>query len=389
MPQTVFSASACLVRLLLGGVLVVLLLGLAGCSRAPEPVKVGFVGTLTGRISDLGVGVRNGVLLAVDAVNEAGGIAGRPLELIVRDDANDPETARRVLEELAAKGVVAVIGHTSSSMSVASLPALDDLGLILLSPTSTSNALSGLDDLFFRVSQPHGIEAELHARFILEELGVRSVLVVHDMANAAFTEDWISHFHPYFLARGGNPPGRLPFISGETPVFSQLAEEVRASGAEAVVIIAGAVDTAMLCQHLALRDVQAYRLATGWVMSPELFQRGGRSVEGLYVSHVHDDQHPGEAFQAFRRAYQDRYQNLPGFGAAYGYDAVIALGLALERAWREEGNFSTPALKDALLQVESYPGLQGDFSLDRHGDPWRAYHMSRVVGREFARVDAP
>jgi branched-chain amino acid transport system substrate-binding protein len=71
-----------------------------GCEKKKEPIKVGFVGGLTGRLSDLGSGGRNGVMLAVEEINNAGGISGRPVELITKDDKQDPEVAVKVDKEL-------------------------------------------------------------------------------------------------------------------------------------------------------------------------------------------------------------------------------------------------------------------------------------------------
>ncbi|MBW1797231.1 MAG: ABC transporter substrate-binding protein, partial [Deltaproteobacteria bacterium] len=95
-----------------------------GCENK-KPVKVGFVGGLTGRLSYLGTAGRNGVILAVEEINEAGGINGRPVELITRDDGHDPKVAVKVDRELIGEGVVAIIGHMTSSMSMAALPLIN------------------------------------------------------------------------------------------------------------------------------------------------------------------------------------------------------------------------------------------------------------------------
>ena len=80
-------------------------------SGGKPPVKLGFVGGLTGKLSDMGTAVRNGVILAVEEANKEGGINGRQIVLITRDDKNDPEIALAVDRELINEGVVAIIGH--------------------------------------------------------------------------------------------------------------------------------------------------------------------------------------------------------------------------------------------------------------------------------------
>ena len=80
-----------------------------GCSQ-PKPVKIGFAGGLTGRLADLGTGGRDGALLATEDLNAAGGIKGARVELLVRDDKSDVQTALEVDRELLDAGVVAIVG---------------------------------------------------------------------------------------------------------------------------------------------------------------------------------------------------------------------------------------------------------------------------------------
>jgi len=93
----------------------------AGCS-AKEPVKIGFIGGMSGRVADLGVAGRNGAVLAIEQKNAAGGINGRKLELLVRDDEQKPEVAGKVVAELLAQKVELIIGPMTSSMAFAILP---------------------------------------------------------------------------------------------------------------------------------------------------------------------------------------------------------------------------------------------------------------------------
>ena len=116
-----------------------------------EPVKIGYAGGLTGRVADLGIAGRDGVILAVEEINSAGGINGREVKLLVKDDKQDAETAVNVNEELIQQGVAAIIGHMTSSMSKAGVKAINDKKVFMLSPTTSTNELTGLDDYFFRL----------------------------------------------------------------------------------------------------------------------------------------------------------------------------------------------------------------------------------------------
>lgn len=90
------------------------------CSQ--EPILIGFSANLTGTYSDLGVQGRNGASLALERINEEGGVAGRKLRLLARDDGNTAQQARQADRDLIANGVVAIIGHMTSAQSQAALP---------------------------------------------------------------------------------------------------------------------------------------------------------------------------------------------------------------------------------------------------------------------------
>ena len=124
-----------------------------------EPIKAGLVATLSGAKSGVGVFQRNGVILAFEEANRAGGINGRMLELIARDDGGNPETAARNVDELADLGVTAILGHTFSTPTLAMVPAADKRRVLLIGLSVTSTKLSGKDDFFIRISATDDLRA--------------------------------------------------------------------------------------------------------------------------------------------------------------------------------------------------------------------------------------
>ena len=116
-----------------------------------EPIKIVFVGGLTGKGSALGIEGRNGASLAVTLINENGGINGRKVQLITKDDKQNSGKAREVVQELLDEGVSAVIGHMTSTMSIAGSEKTNQNKVVMISPTTSTSELSGIDDYFFRV----------------------------------------------------------------------------------------------------------------------------------------------------------------------------------------------------------------------------------------------
>ena len=112
--------------------LAILFVGVNGCERRSEPIKIGLSINLSGRGGTAGEHIRDGALLAVDEVNNNGGINGRPLLLLVRDDENSDEGIRKADASLVKEGVVAVIGHSYSSNTVKAYPYITSHNILMI-----------------------------------------------------------------------------------------------------------------------------------------------------------------------------------------------------------------------------------------------------------------
>lgn len=349
---------------------------LGGCGEG-EPVKIGFVGGLTGRVADLGISGRNGALLAVEARNSAGGIGGRTVELVVRDDGQDPDTAVRVDEELIELGVEAILGHMTSSMSMAAVELADRNGTVLMSPTTTTTYLTGKDDHFFRVVATTKEYAAKMARYLKSEVGLEAVSVIYDAKNKAYTESWFEDFKEKFTSLGGRIVGVKSFTSGPDVLFFDLAEGSLSPGSDGLVIIASAMDTAMICQQLRKMEKQVHVAAAEWASTERLIDLGGAAVEGIIVSQFFDRERDDPVFNDFGKAYRDRFGEEPGFAAVNAYDAASVLMEAVGR--KKDGE----SLKEAILRIGTFTGVQGPVVINRYGDADRETYITTIREGRF------
>jgi len=354
--------------------LIAVLLG--GCGKG-EPVKIGFVGGLSGRVADLGISGRNGALLAVEIRNSSGGIGGRTVELVVRDDGQDADTAVRVDGELIELGVQAILGHMTSSMSMAAVDLADRSGTVLISPTTTTTYLTGKDDYFFRVIATTKEYAAKMARYLRSNLGLGAVSIVYDAKNRAYTESWLEDFRAEFISLGGRIVGVKSFHSGPDVLFLDLTEESLAPGSDGLVIIASAMDTAMICQQLLKMEKQVSVAAAEWASTEGLIDLGGAAVEGIIVSQFFDRERDDPVFNDFRKSYRDRFGEEPGFAAVNAYDAASVLMEAMGR--KKDGE----SLKEAILRIGTFTGVQGPVTIDGYGDADRETYITTIREGRF------
>lgn len=361
---------------------IILLSYSAGCV-ATRPIPVGFSGELTGKQADLGIQGRDGAQLAVMTLNEKGGVAGRPVELIVRDDLGTPEGALAVDQALIDAGVVAIIGHMTSGQSVAALPLIEETETVMLSPTTSTPELTGLDDHFFRINPDNDLEAYNLAFQAYRRHGLTRIAAIYNDENAAYTHTFWRSFSRAFEDLGGQNVGEIVFNSSARPDFGPLLAELRESDPEGLLIIASAVDTALIAQVMRRQEWPIQLFASGWAATDALIQNGGRAVEGIEIVMNYDINSQSPALLDFRARYRELFGRHPTFAASQAYEATMLLAAALEKTGGQ-----ADGLRQALLSIEDFQGLTGPISLDPFGDVVRSQYLITVQDGIFETIAA-
>jgi branched-chain amino acid transport system substrate-binding protein len=372
-----------LVRAQIMRVLMLLIWGLLpllnGCER--EPVRIGFVGGMSGRVADLGVGGRNGVLLAVEERNAHGGINGCPVELIIRDDEQNAETAKKVTIELVERKVEAIIGPMTSSMALAIVPIVNKARMLTVSPTVTTADLSGLDDYFLRVLPDTRTYAPKSARFHFEKSGLRRAAIIYDTGNSSYTVSWLTAFSKSFESFGGRIVALNSFKSGESVAFSPIVRDLLRHNPDLVVLVCSAVDAALLCQQIRKLDPRVTISVSEWGSTERFIELGGAAVEGVYFAQFLDHGNTTPLYRNFLTSYRKRFGQDPGFSGLAGYDAATVVLDAL--AARKKG---TP-LKSAILATGTYQGVQRKIALNRFGDTESSTYITVVKKGRFLTLE--
>jgi branched-chain amino acid transport system substrate-binding protein len=352
---------------------------LTGCER--EPIRIGFVGGISGRVADLGVGGRNGALLAIEERNASGGINGRPIELVIRDDEQNPGIARKVARELVEQNVAAIIGPMTSSMALAIVPTINSARLVMVSPTVTTTDLSVLDDYFLRVLPDTRTYSPKSARFHFEKSGLRRAALIYDTGNRSYTESWLAGFRKTFEQLGGRIAAVNAFRSGENVAFSPIVRSILSNKPDLVVLVCSAVDAALLCQQIRKLDPRIAISVSEWGSTERFIELGGAAVEGVYFAQFLDHGNTSSRYQSFLTAYRNRFGHDPGFSGLAGYDAtnVVLDGLARQ-------NKGT-SLKSAILAIGTFQGVQREIVLNRFGDTESTTYITVVKNGHFVTLE--
>lgn len=350
----------------------------SGCTP-PKNIQIGFIGGLTDRNSDNGQSGLNGVVLAIEQFNRAGGIDGRMVELLARDDAQNKETAATSTNELVAARVEAVIGPFTSSMAEVIVPLTGAAGIFQISPTITSMFFYGKDDNLFRINRTTRDNAGDYARVMLGK-GQKHIAVAYDTRNRNFTESWLTEFRAAVTASGTTLAAEVPYESSPDANFANIVQQMLQQQPDSLFFISGALDVARLAQQARLQAPKLPIGASEWAATEQLIELGGEVVEGLLIVQNYNRDDASVGFKEFSDAYFKRFQRNPGYSSVSAYDAATVVLTGLKKRGKDE------SLKSAVLRSGPYQGLQQSIAFDANGDTQRKVFFTEIRNGRYAQI---
>lgn len=355
---------------------------ISGCSRNKE-IIIGVVGSMTGNQSDLSVSGRRGIEIAVDEINSTGGIDGRQVRLEVKDDLNDPERAAEIVDEFINQGVHLVIGPYTSGMMLAAYDEMIGKNILYLGPTISVDTLSGIDDNFIRFIASTKEQAMVITKEA-KKLNQKNFIVLADQKNLGFNEMLYKNFETLLAEDGGKV---LEFIEFESVEDSSLEEILSAinnhQNIDGIFIISNATDLAMITQTIRKNAVSVDIYGPLWAHTNDLIRVAGEYAEGIRVVSGIDYDNDSERFADFRKKFLEKYGQEVTFSSVYSYETMMAIKQAIQQT----GNDDPAKVKEAILQINKFDGLQTNFIIDRFGDNTRDYMLDQITANVYKRVD--
>lgn len=364
--------------------MVFLLFVISGCNQSEKTIKIGVVGTMTGTQSDLSVSGRRGIEIAVDEINEAGGINEHKVELVVKDDENDPIRAAEIVQEFVDEDISYVIGHYTSGMMLAAYSEVLEHDVLYLGPTISTDRLSEIDDNFIRFVASTREQAQIINEIAAND-GHKNFAVIFDAKNIGFYEALYANFREILEYNGGNILWDYGYETLDQGVMNELVDNCKTVNSEldAVFVISGANDLAQIAQTFGKKDVECRLYGTPWAHTNDLIRVGGEYAEGIRVVSGIDYDLDLPKFTWFQKEYERRFGQAMTFSSIYSYETVYALADALTR----NKDLKNIHITKAEMISRVYEGLQGEFSIDEYGDNSRAYMMDEVSNNEYKRID--
>lgn len=335
---------------------------LCTCGFSSEPIRIGLAGSLS---DPVGLPMKRAAELAVEEINAAGGINGRPLELIQRDDYADPDSAVFVATDLYEAGVSAVIGHLFSGTTLAAAPVYNGGPdpVPAISPSSSSPDISTAGDYTFRICPSDLAHGAALARWAHDTLRLErgAVLYLNDQYGRGVRQAFVRDFR----RRGGELVAIEPYL-GETPEVGPYLDRLAKLRVDFLMVAGNRGEAEEILRQARGRGLNQPVLGGDGL---EGIEEAGAIADGVYLSSAYLPTIANPANKAFLQAYRKKFPSagLPNQPAAATYDAVYLLREVIAKAGAEREDVRR-ALAKVGTALPAFKGVTGTVAFDMRGD---------------------
>jgi len=343
-------------------------------AQAHDKVKVGFISTLSGPSSALGIDIRDAFMLAVKL--NGGKLGGLPAEVIVGDDQFKPDVGRQLAEKnVKLDKVDFLTGFVFSNIMLASVPVAFENKVIYVSPNAAPSPLAGkqCNPYFFVASWPNDAYHEAAGQHATDK-GYKSVYMIAPNYQAG--KDSLEGFKRFYK---GNVVGEVYTQLGQLDYSAELAQ-VRAAKPDAMYIfLPGGMGINFIKQFVAAglsKDIQL--ITPGFSSDQDIIRAVGDPMLGTFDAAHWALDLDNAANRKFVKAFEDEYKRLPTVYASQGYDAALLIDSAVRAVKGDVEN--TEAVRKAL-KAAKFQSVRGSFKFNRNQYPIQNYYL-RVVGKD-------
>lgn len=351
-----------------------------------ETIKIGILAPLTGNVSVYGVASSNGSKLAIDKLNAEGGILGKQIEIAMEDEEGDATKAVNAYNKLVGEGIVALVGDVTSkpTISVAQKSVKDNLPII--TPTATAKDVTTFGTNVYRTCFLDPYQGETMASYAKEKLGFNTVAILYDTS-----DDYSIGIAEAFKAKAESLNMTVTnyeaFNAGDQDFKSQLTK-INTSKPDALFIPSYYNTVALIATQAKEVGLTSTLMgADGWDGTLEAVTEDNRdAIEGCYFANHYYTQDETPVVKDFVEAYRTAYGKDPISFSALGYDSVMILAQAIEKA----GTTDKEAVLAAMAET-NYTGVTGHITYENaegnFGNPTKSVSIITIKDGQYALAD--
>ena len=360
-------------RILLASIVIASLLSACNTQGGDNKVRIGVFMSTTGTTANFGISSVNGIRMAADEINAAGGINGKPVELLVQDDRSDASEAATIVTKFVTQDMVhAVIGEVASSRSIAAAPIAQNAKVPMLTPSSTNPEVTKKGDFIFRSCFIDPYQGAAIAQFAAKTLGAKTAAIMVDRKND-YSTGLEKVIDATFAKFGGKIVATQSYQEGDQDFNAQLTS-LKGANPEVIFVPGYYNDVGLIAKQARDKGITAPLIGgDGWD-SEQLYKIGGTALNGSYFTNHYSPYDTDPKVVKFVTDYKAKYGSTPDALAATAYDAARIMFDAIKRS----KSLSGPDIRDALAATKDFPGVTGTVTFNQNRDAVKPIVMIEI-----------
>ncbi|MFZ0809366.1 MAG: ABC transporter substrate-binding protein [Bradyrhizobium sp.] len=342
---------------------------ITGANAQASTIKIGMCAPVTGPAAEQGLWAQNGAKLALAAINKAGGVLGKQVELIIEDDQTTNPGVVLAFSKLAAQSdIVGFLGSVRSTQVHAMAPDVLKLGKPVMIGGTDPNLTHMGNRGLFRFRPNDSYSARVIADYGVSTLGKKKWAIVH--STDAFGTAGGKALSAA-LEKLGTPAVLDQGYANQSQDFTPVVLAVKQSGAD----VLGSYFTFENDIGIFARQLKQLGVNIPWVGSPSTVAVSATKLAGpaLYGTYGVADyaEESSDASRAFGKSYREAYKTAPDLQSAWTYDALTVLSAAINKA----ASTDPGKIREAILGLKKFPGAEGEYNFDQNGDGLHGYNV--------------
>lgn len=345
---------------------------------ANNEVNIGAILPLSGNASQYGIWIREALDLALNEVNQKGGINGNDLKIVYEDDKANPKLASQAMQKLVSNNKVPIVfGSWASSSVLAQAPIANESKVVVMGE-AVSPKIRDAGDFVFRIQPDGSVYLKNLIPFVVKNFSYKTALIIY--VNNDFGVDLANTADTLMQSSGIKIIDKQAFAQDETNFRTQLTI-AKSLNPDAIFVFAYAEAGHILKQARELGITSPF-FAAATFENPNILKIAGDAAEGVIYPHHFNPESKVPIVEAYQKKYKEHYGRLSEGFAALAYDGILIVTKALKQC-----NNDGSCIRDYLYKMEAFVGVTGTTSFDDHGDVIKPIIIKTVKNGQFVTLN--
>jgi len=343
--------------------------GNKGSTGSEDGIRIGINYELSGQVATYGQSSVEGIELAIEEINKAGGINGKKIIPVKYDTKSEPAEATTLATRLMTRDkVVLILGPATSGSFKAQIPVAEKNKIPVLSGSATADDVtvdaSGVKEYAFRICFTDSYQGTAMANYALSKLSAKKAVIIMD-SSSDYGKGLAKNFRETFEAGGGTIVAEEAYVSKDTDLNAILTK-IKGQDFDVIFIPGYYEEAGLIIKQARTLGIEVPILGADGFDSPKLLElAGAEALNKVYYSNHYSSLDKDPKVTEFIENFKAKYNKEPDAFNALGYDLAKFAADAISRA----ESLSGEAIKKAIEETENFEGVTGTFSIDENHNP--------------------